>query len=77
MATTTLRCLRLAAIAIPFALGGCGMFGSSSGSPTNGGATQGTGAGGATGAGASSASGASAGAAGGAGGAAGGGAGTK
>jgi hypothetical protein len=74
MTSTALRCLRVSAIAIPFALGGCGMFGSSSGSPTNGGATQGTGAGGATGAGASSAAGASAGAADGA---AGGGAGTK
>jgi hypothetical protein len=76
--TTTIRCLRVAAVAIPFALGGCGMFGSSTGSPTNGGATQGTGAGGATGAGASSAAGASGGpGAGGTGGAAGGGAGTK
>jgi hypothetical protein len=74
MTSTVIRCLRVATIAIPFAFGGCGMFGSSSGSPTNGGATQGTGAGGATGAGASSAAGASAGAADGA---AGGGAGTK
>ncbi len=46
MTSATLRCLRVAAIATPLALVECGMFGSSSsGSPTNGGATQTTGAG--------------------------------
>jgi hypothetical protein len=43
MTNTVILGLRLAAVAIPLVLSGCGMLGS--GSPTNGGVTQSTGVG--------------------------------